>query len=148
MRLTAINFIVLGLAVGLLACQSPEQKAAQFNQLFNDAFALTQAEKHAESIPLYQKAIKTDKTEPRVADVYNNIGWAHTKLGNHQAAVAAYQEALKLKPDYQLARNNLLAAQAELAKGTPLTQPAAAPEASPGASPEAPIEAPPEAPAP
>ena len=44
---------------------------------------------------------------PNYAEAWNNIGAAYNKLGRYEEAAAACEEALRLKPDFQLARNNL-----------------------------------------
>jgi Flp pilus assembly protein TadD len=52
---------------------------------------------------------------PNYAEAWNNIGAAYNKLGRYDKAGAACEEALRLKPDFQLARNNLQYAR-EMAK--------------------------------
>jgi tetratricopeptide (TPR) repeat protein len=41
------------------------------------------------------------------AEAYNNIAAGHQALGEWDEAIAAAQEAIRLRPDFQLARNNL-----------------------------------------
>ena len=47
------------------------------------------------------------KLKPDYADAYNNIAAAYSALHLWDFAIAAAQEALRIRPDYQLARNNL-----------------------------------------
>jgi hypothetical protein len=42
------------------------------------------------------------------AEAYNKVGVANAGLGLWDAAIAAVEEALRLQPDFQLARNNLV----------------------------------------
>ena len=50
------------------------------------------------------------------AEAYNNIAAAYASLKQWDAAIEAANQALRLKPDYTLARNNLLWAQREKQK--------------------------------
>jgi protein O-mannosyl-transferase len=49
---------------------------------------------------------------PEYAEAYNNLTAAYNSLGQWDQAIEAGREALRIKPDYQLARNNLLWAEA------------------------------------
>ncbi len=105
--------------VGLVACESPqgEAPADKFDRYFNQAWSLTQAEKHQEAVPLYEKALEilpNDRQNSILA--YNNLGWSLSKLGRDQEAVVAYEQALELRPDFDKARNNLQLAQRKLAE--------------------------------
>lgn len=44
---------------------------------------------------------------PQSADALNNLGWTLAQLGFREQAIAAYEEALKLEPGHERARNNL-----------------------------------------
>ena len=48
---------------------------------------------------------------PDYAEAWNNIGAAYNKLGRYEKAAAACEQALRYKPDFELARNNLRFAQ-------------------------------------
>ncbi len=52
--------------------------------------------------------------EPDSAEAYNNIAAAAAEEKNWAEAVTAAKEAVRLKPDFQLAKNNLAWAQSEL----------------------------------
>jgi tetratricopeptide (TPR) repeat protein len=45
--------------------------------------------------------------KPGYAEAYNNIAAAYQSMHQWDQAIAAAQEALRLKPDFQLAKNNL-----------------------------------------
>ncbi|HMO01747.1 MAG TPA: hypothetical protein PKA79_01950 [Oligoflexia bacterium] len=51
-------------------------------------------------------AIST-KIDPNYAEGYNNIAACNASLGRWDASIAAAEKALLIKPDYQLAKNNL-----------------------------------------
>ena len=57
-----------------------------------------------ESIVSARHAIALDA---KLAEAWNNIAAASAELGRADDAIAAGQEAVKLKPDFQLAKNNL-----------------------------------------
>ena len=49
---------------------------------------------------------------PDMAEVHNDLGIAYARVGNTSEAISHFETALALKPDYQLARDNLNHAQA------------------------------------
>jgi tetratricopeptide (TPR) repeat protein len=51
---------------------------------------------------------------PNYAEAWNNIGAAYNQLGQFKEAAAACEEAVRYKPDFELARNNLQYARAQL----------------------------------
>lgn len=55
-------------------------------------------------LSLFEQCVKLF---PYNKDVWNNIGYLHTKLGDNQAALAAYKKALEIDPDFDLARKNV-----------------------------------------
>ena len=61
---------------------------------------------------------KSDSIKPNNPDTLNDIGFARLKAGHLQAAIDYFQRALKLKPSYTLARNNM--AEAVLEAGNDL----------------------------
>ncbi|MEX2177246.1 MAG: tetratricopeptide repeat protein [Gemmatimonadaceae bacterium] len=72
----------------------------------------TGAERHLEAAQAYRAALKRNASN---ADAWNNLGWTLGKLGFFDAAVAPLQQAVALRPDYQLARNNLAWVRSEAA---------------------------------
>lgn len=47
------------------------------------------------------------KLFPNNKDVWNNIGYLNTKLGNDETALAAYKKSLEIDPDFEMARRNI-----------------------------------------
>ena len=82
----------------------------------------------------YDEAVASTKVfiaqNPNSADGYNNLAVSYLGLRKYDDAVHAAQEAIRLKPDFQLARNNLAWILQEKAKAT--SQPAPAPKPKPG----------------
>ena len=85
--------------------QTPEFYLGLSLQLYRE-------ERYAESIAASRAALAL---RPSYAEAWNNIGAAYNKLGRYDNAGAACEEALRLKPDFQLARSNLQYAR-EMAK--------------------------------
>jgi Flp pilus assembly protein TadD len=48
-----------------------------------------------------------------VAEAHNNAGWCAANLGKFDEGIASLEEALRLKPDFDVARNNLKWAQSQ-----------------------------------
>ena len=105
----------------IVGCQTPEQKAAEYDKIFNEGVALTNKGELAAAIPYYRKAVRILPDDPKIADAYNNLGWSLQETGDLKGAAAAYEKALQLRPDYTLARNNLRAVQRRIGEeqGTP-----------------------------
>ncbi len=55
-------------------------------------------------IALWEDTARKSPHKPRA---FNNLGYAYALAGRNQDAAKAYRQALRLKPDYKLARNNL-----------------------------------------
>jgi len=70
----------------------------------NASLAKYKQGQYAESIDLARKALALD---PKSADAYVNIGAGYGAMGQWDEAIKNEQEALRLKPDFQLAKNNL-----------------------------------------
>ena len=60
-------------------------------------------ERYAESIAACRAALEL---RPNYAEAWNNICAAYNKLGRYEQAAAAGEQALRYKPDFELARNN------------------------------------------
>jgi tetratricopeptide (TPR) repeat protein len=93
--------------------QSVDQPTTQTPEFYLGlSLQLYREERYAESIAASRVALTR---RPNYAEAWNNIGAAYNKLGNYEKAADAFEEALRLKPDFQLARNNLQYAR-EMAK--------------------------------
>jgi tetratricopeptide (TPR) repeat protein len=70
----------------------------------------------------YQDAVASSKAaiaaNPESADAYNNLAVSYMALRLYDEAIQAAQDAIRVKPDYQLAKNNLAWIQREKAKAT------------------------------
>lgn len=64
---------------------------------------------YAQAMVLFQKALKAKDTdnEENIAIIYNALGFTHFCLEQYDIAIRQYKEAIKLKPDYATALNNL-----------------------------------------
>jgi|GEM_PF-4235629 len=47
------------------------------------------------------------RIRPDYARAHNNIGIIHTRTGDIAGAIASFREAVRIDPDYDLARKNL-----------------------------------------
>ncbi len=80
--------------------------------------ALLKQKKFDEAIIYLTKALQTRNDWPEIHKMYYNLGVSHEQKGNRTQAETNYRKALELKPDYQLARDNLTRLLAEQG-GTP-----------------------------
>lgn len=65
---------------------------AAIERLLRDAVALRQAGHFEESVAAYRKVLARD---PALPDCWYNVGWMQRRLGRPEAALAAYDEALR-----------------------------------------------------
>ena len=68
------------------------------------SFELYQAGRYQEAVVAANAALVAN---PNSADAYNNLAVAYMGLNRIDEAIAAARDAIRLRPDYQLARNNL-----------------------------------------
>ena len=78
--------------------------AASAAALFDSAVNLGGRGNHVEAALAYRAALAKD---PGLADALNNLGWTLGKLGFFADSEPPLEEALRLRPDFPLARNNL-----------------------------------------
>jgi protein O-mannosyl-transferase len=71
---------------------------------FADGLAETRRGRDIEAAIAYHQALTFD---PRSADALNNLGWSLARLGFRSEAREALMHAVIIRPDYELARNNL-----------------------------------------
>jgi tetratricopeptide (TPR) repeat protein len=102
---------VPGDTVALLATQTPATPQSPEARAVNDAatlinrsLALNQAGKFEDSIAVARDALKIDAKN---ALAWNNIAAGYESLHQWDQAIAAARRAIALKPDFQLAKNNL-----------------------------------------
>ena len=65
---------------------------------------LAQAHQYQECVDAAQRAVKL---QPNLAEAYNNIGYCSASMGMWDEGIRDTREALRIKPDLQLAGNNL-----------------------------------------
>ncbi len=83
----------------------PGQAAAHTASVYvNLSLVLSQAGEYRRSIEAARRAVALD---PQSAEGWNNIAAGNEALHRWDEAVAAAQKAIALRPDFQLARNNL-----------------------------------------
>jgi len=87
----------------------------RYHAVFQRAYVATRAEQHEQAVDLYHQAFGLMPPNAEAAPgIWNNLGWSLAQLQQIEEAVAAYEMALRLKPDYPLARNNLEVARSYL----------------------------------
>ena len=100
--------VVLGVSIAVEIQSSRREAAmAEFGRLYDLGVDLTNSGEHAEAEAVYREALVVLPDHPRSADAYNNLGWALANLERYREAMEAFEAALALRPDYELARNNL-----------------------------------------
>ena len=83
------------------AIPASAKTAADF---LNESLRLNQAGKYTESIAAARSALRLD---PRSPEAWNNIAANDEAMHHWDEAILAAQKAIALKPDFQLAKNNL-----------------------------------------
>lgn len=78
--------------------------AARTREFLNQSFQLYNQGRFNESIDAARHALALS---PDCGDAYNNLGAAYAALKLWDLAIGADQEAVRLEPDSQLAKNNL-----------------------------------------
>lgn len=72
--------------------------AAEQTDARKKAHALDEAkEYYSSALARFKLAVQTD---PKLAEAWNYAGYTNRKLGNYDAALPAYEQALKLKPGF------------------------------------------------
>jgi Flp pilus assembly protein TadD len=93
--------IVAWLIYARLSTGHPETAATLLTKSLNEA----QAHRYAECLSSAQRALKLD---PKMAEAYNNAGWCAANLGHWDEGIGYIRDALRIQPDMELARSNLL----------------------------------------
>ena len=72
--------------------------------LFENARALERQSKINDAIEVYRLLIKA---HPGLPEPYNNLGLLHLLLGQYEMAESAFEDALRIQPDYSAAQESL-----------------------------------------
>jgi tetratricopeptide (TPR) repeat protein len=59
------------------------------------------------AIIAYRKTIEIIGESSNTADAYNNLGWSLKELGEYKQAIAAFEVAIALRPEWALPKNNI-----------------------------------------
>jgi uncharacterized protein (TIGR02996 family) len=94
----------LGQSAAVRAGSSAKTARPTAAAFINESLRLNQAGRYAESIRAADKALQLN---PDSAEEWNNIAADNEALHRWDDAIAAAQRAISLKPNYQLAKNNL-----------------------------------------
>jgi hypothetical protein len=78
--------------------------ATIFEQTFSDANMAYEAGDFAAAVAGYEQLVESDVSDPTV---FYNLGNAHLKQGQLGAAIANYERALQVDPDFRDAHDNL-----------------------------------------
>jgi tetratricopeptide (TPR) repeat protein len=95
--------------------QTIDAPVAEYYRLIDVASEAMNAGRHAEAIPLLERALAES---PGDAVVHNSYASALAAVGRLQQAVAEYRRAVALSPDYPDARNNLASALVQTGRPT------------------------------
>lgn len=98
----------------------PEVARAQAAKLVADSQRAIDERNLQDAVDLL---VRADRLDPKNPNVHNNLCVASTLLRRYDDAVAACNAALALKPDFQLAKNNLRWALDERAKARKASEP-------------------------
>ncbi|MHC9539259.1 MAG: tetratricopeptide repeat protein [Vulcanimicrobiota bacterium] len=94
--------IIMVLSVVLLSTPLAAQDAQYFN---NQGKSFVQRKMWDKAIEAFQRAIAL---QPQNFEVHNNLGFALEEAGYYKEALTEYEVALKIKPDYKPALENIL----------------------------------------
>lgn len=94
----------------------------------NLGFALVRQQQYQEAVAELRRALEVAPRSPAVADIHFNLGVAYRGLNMAEPAIREFQIALRIRPDYEPARQHLLDIQRIInrAMSNPAPRPAAA----------------------
>lgn len=84
--------------------QKSFSKNPEAMKAYNKGVPLMQAEKYAECIPWFEKAVKID---PEFVFAWDNLGLSYRRINNPEKAEAAYKTSLSIEPSGKTALQNL-----------------------------------------
>jgi tetratricopeptide (TPR) repeat protein len=96
--------LILGIGAERLLCQKFFWAGIIAISILLGYFTIVRNEVYKSEIALWTDTVKKSPEKPRA---YNNLGYAYMLDRRYDEAEMAYLKALKLKPDYGIARNNL-----------------------------------------
>ncbi|MEQ8699354.1 MAG: hypothetical protein RLT05_22710, partial [Bauldia litoralis] len=97
----SLLLLAAGLALTASGC------ASQTSGVCRDADAAMAARNYAGAVPLYGACLAGPTLSPAArADAHHKRGRAHMKAGRHDAALADFAVARRLKPDHAGAHNS------------------------------------------
>jgi len=102
LALTLVLSGALGGAAYAMGSDSDSSKPVDPN--YAQAKQLVEDGKYAEALPLLQQVVAKDAKN---ADAFNYLGYSNRQLGNHDAALSYYQQALTLHPKHRGANEYL-----------------------------------------
>ncbi len=86
------------------ASQKSFSKNGEAMEAYNKGVPLLQAEKYADCIPWFEKAVKID---PEFVFAWDNLGICYRRINNFEKAEAAYKTSLSIEPSGKTALQNL-----------------------------------------
>src|SRR5208282_139567 len=94
-------FVLLALALWILACPASQSDDAEFNLLNQQVHKLFEQGKYQEAIPLAEKAVELAKRvygpeQPNTATSLNNLALLYLDMGEYAKAETLLQEALRI----------------------------------------------------
>lgn len=118
---------VIAVVVTLVACgggQTARTDPAAATKDLQASFEHYKAGRYEEAITAAKAALAAD---PNMADAYNNMAVSYLGLRRFNDGIQAARDAIRLKPDSQLAKNNLAWIEREKANAASPAPPAAPP---------------------
>lgn len=94
----------------------PVNAEATFDALFVDASALQRAGDHAGAVEGFRQALSFLPDKGKSASCWNDLGWSLFVLTRYTEAADAFRQAVKLRPDFEMAKNNLAMVERVLAQ--------------------------------
>jgi len=94
-----LRLVILAIIISLVACKSPEEKAREAEAHCNRATELLKKEDRWGAVAELRKAVRLEPDDPTL---HYKLAWAleYTHGVDPDTVMAAYREALRLKPDY------------------------------------------------
>ena len=96
--------LTLALSGAAYAMGSDSDSSKPMDPAYAQAKQLVEDGKYADAIPLLEQVVAKDAKN---ADAFNFLGYSNRQLGNHDAALAHYQQALALEPKHRGANEYL-----------------------------------------